>query len=304
MSMNNDDDEILTLTGDDALTDEELKLLEGGDDDELLDEDTGDDETEGDAEAVENDEGGDEGDEAGDAPDEAPAAAGGDPAASEVPKAKPQTDKPDVETAMIAELRAMREERKALREEIAALKEPKKEPEAPAIPDPLTDPEGWQKYNDERFDQVAQRQAQGQFVQMVQSDVQRAKAEGPEYDAAYEYAIKSRTDELRVAFPEASEQEIGQIIFQDEMGLAQAALKSGRRPSAVLVEWAKARGYQSAPAAGSAATPAAKARNKSLGSVSGGKAGTGVTAEQAADMDEDEFVKLPDAVKAKLLGAG
>ncbi len=296
---------------DDALTEEELKLLESGDEDDFLDEDTGGDGTEDDAGSADVAVSDDEGDEAGGSPEDAPAAAGDDPVASDTPKAKPQTDKPDVEAALIGELREMREERKALRAEIAALKEPKKEPEAPqTIPDPLTDPEGWQKYNDDRFASVDQRQqeiieqqAQAQFVQTVQSDVQRAKAEGPEYDAAYEFAITSRRNELRALHPNATDEQIRQVIAQDELALAQTAMQSGQRPSSLLVEWAKSRGYQSAPAAASK-PEGAKRRNKSLGSVSGGKAGVGVTAEQAAEMDDDDFEKLPDAVKAKLLGAG
>lgn len=294
---------------DDELTPEELALLKGGEDvleDGEPDDDDGD--AEDDAPVAEPDDAADESEPTpeDDEGDDLGATMTLQRIAPE--KAKPVDTRSPAEIALSSELAAARRERAELREKLAAFENPPKEEEQFVPADPLTDPEGFARQQQEWRDSVTQsqqatvqQQQQAAFVQAVQSDVQRARSESPDYDAAYDFAIQSRKTELRTMYPAATDDEIMGVIGQDEVKLAQIAMQNGKRPSEQLKEWATSRGWS--PQKEAPKPRAAKDRNRSLGSVAGGKAGMGVSAEQAASMDDEEFDALPAAVKAKLMGA-
>lgn len=246
-------------------------------------------------------------------PDPAPAAEPEQPAKEQTGE-RPDASNPDKATVPLREHLNERDRRKAADKraddlekrlaELEAAAAPAKEAPAPA--DPLTDPEGFLKQQDDRFasvaekqEAIAQQQAEAQFVHAVQLDVQRAKAEGPDYDAAYAFAIQSRTAELKAIHPGATDEDISGVVARDELALAQAAVQRGERPSEALKRWAASRGYQAAsggdpaaPAAKSSTVPKdeARARNQSLSSASGTKE----PADALAAMGYDEQGELSD----------
>ena len=196
------------------------------------------------------------------------------------------------------------EDRLAKLEAAAAPKEPEPEP-APAPPaDPVLDPEGFAAQQQAERDTLLARveaneqaqQQQQQYQQLaavVGADVQRARAEGPTYDSALEFARHSRASELRALHPTATDEQIQQQVYTDELSLAQSAVQQGQSPSERMIAWASARGFQSQPvAAPKAQIPPeeARARNQTLG----GKSGTKEPSNPLAKMGYDEIGELSD----------
>jgi hypothetical protein len=76
----------------------------------------------------------------------------------------------------------------------------------------------------------------------------------PDYRDAYQYALKSRAQELAILG--ADQNAIPEIIKREEMSLIDTAVRTGRNPAQAIYEFAKARGYaQQASAPVAAAAP-------------------------------------------------
>ena len=200
-------------------------------------------------------------------------------------------------------------------------------PAQPAIPDIATDPVGHilatQQELARRVEQITSAGQQQQHLTAQQQQqlaavtnvVTRARAlEGqfrvatPDYDQATQWLAAQRhaeLEEIGVADPA----ERAAILQQQDLGIADRALQTGRNPAEVLYKTAKARGYK-APA-GNGAAPDAGAGNvnaqqtgqrlqqiaagqqqsRSIGQMRGG-APPPLTAQRLIEMPLDEFHKL------------
>lgn len=206
-----------------------------------------------------------------------------------------------------------------------AARPPQEEQAAPADPGQEPDyednPIGWiawraqkDRFNDhqaeaQRAQQVEHQRRSGEFQRAVTGDVERFKAQTPDYQEAVTFYWNSRGPELMAMG--YSQNEAAEIIRRDEMQIAQLALQRRQSPAATYYAIAKARGYQQGngeqangrdlpakdPVTGKfvAASEAmdrreaTKAAAKSLGG-SGGPGDMGMpTPQQIADMEPAEF---------------
>jgi len=134
------------------------------------------------------------------------------------------------------------------------------EPEAQTEIDPETDPIGALKAaRDElrKMREEAQRQQyEAQLNNIAHAAATQFQQQAPDYRDAYQYALRSRAQELRVLG--ADDATIPQILKREEMNLIATAVNSGRNPAEAIYEFAKARGYaKAAPAPVAAPAPAA-----------------------------------------------
>lgn len=177
-------------------------------------------------------------------------------------------------------------------------------------PDESVDPVGALKYRQEmserelmQFRQRAQsEEMQRQQLEQVnalvawaQSESAQFKSETPDFDDAYKHVRDKRVAELRAMGLDGPQ--LAQTLVQDELWVFQHAAQTGRNPAEVIYAMAKNIGYGGKQAP-SQVTPEKKmevlqsglAAAKSLdgGAGAGGKP----TAEQIANMSEDEFADL------------
>lgn len=118
--------------------------------------------------------------------------------------------------------------------------------EAPAEPDPETDPIGALKYARDQLRQMQQMTAEQQYVsqlnQVAYSAANQFKAQVPDYSDAYQYALQSRAQELMALG--AHQQDIPTILHREELSLIDSAVRNGRNPAEAIYQFAKARGFQ------------------------------------------------------------
>lgn len=189
-------------------------------------------------------------------------------------------------------------------------------------PDPEADPYGWinwraqkDRYDShqqetQRTQQTEQQLAVQHVLQTAARGVQEFTATTPDYQTARLFVWNQRGPEL-MELGYSQEQAIA-MLEQDELRIADGALRSGKNPAEVMYKLAKIRGYipptGDDPAATNGTTPprgadgkfqaaaaemdkreATKAAAKSLGG-SGGPADTGeITPQVVADMSNEEF---------------
>lgn len=167
-------------------------------------------------------------------------------------------------------LQAEREERARLQREFDEMRgqmsafmqmfnqQPQQPQEQPAPPpDPEEDPIGAIKWmNDQLKAQQDWRQQQEQerqtfqqreqIKQMYARNAQQFAQETPDFNDAYRHLLSSRANELKLQGYDDSA--IGQVLEQEELGLAISSLQNGINPAARIYELARARGYnRSAP---------------------------------------------------------
>jgi len=94
-----------------------------------------------------------------------------------------------------------------------------------------------------------------QFMGTVQSTQDAFVAQQPDYFDALNYIRQMRTNELTLAMPHLTPEQIQRGIVQEEVGLARTLLQQGKNPHAVAYQIAQARGYK--PAAAAAELPKA-----------------------------------------------
>jgi hypothetical protein len=134
------------------------------------------------------------------------------------------------------------------------------EPEAPADPDPETDPIGALKAAKAELRRMAEetqrQQYEAQLNNIAFNAATQFQQQAPDYRDAYQYALKSRAQELKILG--ADDATIPQILKREELNLIATAVNSGRNPAEAIYEFAKARGYaKAAPAPVAAPAPAA-----------------------------------------------
>jgi hypothetical protein len=190
------------------------------------------------------------------APEPAPAA--------ETPPAPPQAAPEDqTEVDRRVPLKALQEERQKraeLERRLSELEQRTKapEPEAPADPDPETDPIGALKAAKAELRRMAEETQRQQYEAQLNTVAYNAavqfQQQAPDYKDAYQYAINSRAQELKILGVEDAR--IPQILKSEELNLIASAVNSGRNPAQAIYEFAKVRGYAK-PAPAPVAAPAA-----------------------------------------------
>jgi hypothetical protein len=209
--------------------------------------------------------------EAAEAPAEAPEPVADEPAPEPAPVAEaapePPAPAPEAteETDRRVPLKALQEERQKraeLERRLAELEQRSKapEPEAPADPDPETDPIGALKAAKAELRRMAEetqrQQYEAQLNNIAFNAATQFQQQAPDYRDAYQYALKSRAQELKILG--ADDTTIPQILKREELNLIATAVNSGRNPAEAIYEFAKARGYaKAAPAPVAAPAPAA-----------------------------------------------
>lgn len=199
------------------------------------------------------------------------------------------------------------------RQQIEAARKPE-QPEAPEMPDPIMDPQGFQEWTrqqwqqrDEQsrqYEQQRLQEAQQQrMAQHVNSDEAAFVKENADYYDAVDHLRKERADDLRAMG--AQDAQIAQILQAETMSLIQGALQSGMSPAKVAYDLAKRRGYAGkAPAADPMQLRAKAEAAHHTGSLSkaGGPAAAGkLTLKDMASMSEKE-VGMHDKDLKSLLG--
>ena len=209
-----------------------------------------------------------------------------------------------------------------LQAQIEALTAPKEQPIV--VPDPVLQPEAFKQWQIDQIKQHAQKLAEVEqraqetqhemvLMQRLNQDVAQFKAKTPDYDAAFQHAVKGRQDEL--AFYGYSQEQIAQQIEVDVRALVQQAYTAGKNPAELFYTYAKMRGYSSQAAQPAPAQQAAAQVNalaeaqrqmQSLAPAGGPSNDGGITLETLAKMSEAELAALPpkkrDEMMRKVMG--
>lgn len=192
------------------------------------------------------------------APGAAPSAGGGGPAGD---------GRGDQTSNLATALREERAARKQLEQRLAAL-EAQPKPAAPAVetppePDFLEDPKGVidklakrldesEKQRKEREESEAKQREQQAKAQENWNKVLTAEAEfsakTPDYQQALGHIRGILTEQIRLANPDATDQQIAQHIQMQEAQGAMHILAQGRNPSEVYYQYAQKLGYKPAAA--------------------------------------------------------
>lgn len=153
----------------------------------------------------------------------------------------------------------LRNQLKALQSEIETLKNPPKpKAEPPAPPDFTADPKAYVDHKvqaaleqletglkpvKETAEQANAQSAETRFFTHLQNAEQSFVATNPDYYEALGHLRNLRAAEIRLLDPDVTQEQMGQILQREEMTLAANILRSGRNPSEVAFNLAKARGW-------------------------------------------------------------
>ena len=244
----------------------------------------------------------------------------------------PEADKPPPGMVPQGALHQERERRKAseaafqeLQAKLAAIEAKLNPPPEIVVPDPVLQPEAFRQF---QIDQIKQRAAEKadadrrateqaqeqQIMARVNQDVMQFKAATPDYDQAFQHAVKVRREEL--AFYGNSPEQIDQQIEVDVRAIVGQAYSQGKNPGELFYGYAKMRGYSPAqaardpvPAQAAAqinALAEAQRQTQSMATAGGPSSDGGVTIETLAKMSEAQLAKMPkaerDAMMQKVMG--
>lgn len=240
----------------------------------------------------------------------------------ETPAAEPE--KPPPGMVPQGALHQERERRKqaeaqfqALQEKLAAI-EAKLNPPAPIeIPDPVLDPKGFKQFQIDQINQRAKEQADNERRQMeaqqhqqvmarLNQDVQAFRATTPDYDTAFQHAVKVRQEEL--AFYGNAPEQIAAQLETDVQAIVAQAYSQGKNPAELFYAYAKMRGYQTPVApqpnpavAQVAALAEAQKQTQSLAPAGGPANDGGMTLETLSRMSEADLAKMPKAQRDEMM---
>jgi hypothetical protein len=236
-------------------------------------------------------------------------------ASTETPPAKPvATEKPPaqpdpkhwVPVGAHMELKNLYRELKAKIETLENPPKPKTEP--PAAPDFTADPKAYVDHKvqaaleqletglkpvQQKAEAAEANSAETRFFTHLQNAEQAFVATNPDYYDALGHLRNLRAAEIRLLDPDVTQEQMGQILQREELQLAANILRSGRNPSEVAFNLAKARGWAPKPAK---APEAPKPPELKLPDVPEPKKlppdltlGTGTGSPVQADDNEDPF---------------
>jgi hypothetical protein len=160
----------------------------------------------------------------------------------------------------------LRNQLKAMQEEIQRLKNPppasapKVEPPAP--PDFTADPKAYVDHKvqaaleqletglkpvQQKAEAAEASSAETRFFTHLQNAEQAFVATNPDYYDALGHLRNLRAAEIRLLDPDVTQEQLGQLLQREELQLAANILRSGRNPSEVAFNLAKARGWAPKP---------------------------------------------------------
>lgn len=231
--------------------------------------------------------------------------------------------------AAAEEAARLRQEYERGTQELAALKRLVEERLAPSqppaqLPDMNTDPVGHFAAKTQSLEQVvaelrkereqqteAQRRAaqEQELVMRYVSANREYAATVPDWNDAYSHVVQGLIAEAKLMG--ANEAQAVEYAHATEKRLAQAAFTHGDNPGRAIYELAKARGYQGKAQRG-APPPAAEqvetmrraqaARNPGSSNARAPGDYTGLSLAELANMPEEDFAKVPEPIKRRLLG--
>lgn len=147
-----------------------------------------------------------------------------------------------------------------------------------------------------------------QLQSQVASHAREFMKTKPDYPEAYQYIRSVRSQDL--ADLGTPTEQIQQILENEEIGLATAALRGGKNPAEVLYGIASRYGYKPVAKPNNGVDNASKLETIQKGqdvskSQGGGKPDSPLTLEALSKMDEDEFSKIisDDKLWRKAIGA-
>ena len=244
----------------------------------------------------------------------------------------PEADKPPPGMVPQGALHQERERRKEterqfqeLQRQFAEIQAKLNPPPEIVVPDPVLQPEAFKQF---QIDQIKQRAAEKaeaerltqeqaqerQIMARVNQDVAAFKATVPDYDQAFQHAVKVRREEL--AFYGNTPEQIDQQIEVDVRAIVGQAYQQGKNPGEVFYSYARMRGYSPAQAAKDPipqqaaaqvnALAEAQRQTQSMATAGGPSNDGGITIETLAKMSEAQLAKMPkaerDAMMQKVMG--
>ena len=240
----------------------------------------------------------------------------------ETPAAEPE--KPPPGMVPQGALHQERERRKqaeaqfqALQEKLAAIEAKLNPPPEIVIPDPVLDPKGFKQFQIDQINQRAKEQADNERRQMeaqqhqqvmarLNQDVQAFRATTPDYDTAFQHAVKVRQEEL--AFYGNAPEQIAAQLETDVQAIVAQAYSQGKNPAELFYAYAKMRGYQTPVApqpnpavAQVAALAEAQKQTQSLAPAGGPANDGGMTLETLSRMSEADLAKMPKAQRDEVM---
>lgn len=240
----------------------------------------------------------------------------------ETPAAEPE--KPPPGMVPQGALHQERERRKAaeaatqaLQDRLAALEAKLNPPPEIVIPDPVLDPKGFKQFQIDQINQRAKEQADNERRQMeaqqhqqvmarLNQDVQAFRATTPDYDTAFQHAVKVRQEEL--AFYGNAPEQIAAQLETDVQAIVAQAYSQGKNPAELFYAYAKMRGYQTPVApqpnpavAQVAALAEAQKQTQSLAPAGGPANDGGMTLETLSRMSEADLAKMPKAQRDEVM---
>lgn len=262
-------------------------------------------------------------------------------AQAEAPQAQPQEAPKPPQTVPLAALMEERNKRRDMEAELQRLRQMSEastaelrklaeqlQPKPPPPPSIDTDPLGYIQHENEalkgklsefdtwRREQEQQRQreaAANAVTQRFQADAMAFAASAPDFQEAYLWVSEQVLGDLRASgLPDAVARQRGQQIALD---IVNHAASTGGNAAEGFYRLAKQRGWtgpqQQRQAPAPAATPPVEAirRAQQAGSgVSGPGAGQkgydGLTAQQLASMSQEDYERVPDNVRRRVLRGG
>ncbi len=240
----------------------------------------------------------------------------------ETPAAEPE--KPPPGMVPQGALHQERERRKAaelqmqqFQAELAEIKAKLNPPPEIVIPDPVLDPKGFKQFQIDQINQRAKEQADNERRQMeaqqhqqvmarLNQDVQAFRATTPDYDTAFQHAVKVRQEEL--AFYGNAPEQIAAQLETDVQAIVAQAYSQGKNPAELFYAYAKMRGYQTPVApqpnpavAQVAALAEAQKQTQSLAPAGGPANDGGMTLETLSRMSEADLAKMPKAQRDEVM---
>jgi hypothetical protein len=195
---------------------------------------------------------------------------------------------------------------------LKSLRDQKTSAETPKIPDFETDPKGHldaklklatQQFQslEEQTKALQSAQADGALMQQAASTEAAFRTEHPDYYDALNHVRSVRTAQLQLVAPQATAEQIQDVIRQEEVAALRDVSKRGLNPAAFAFDYAKTLGYKSpaapvangaaaAPVAAKPAAPVDRTAVRTLGS--GGEA-------PAGDEDEDAMPEFKQALRER-----
>lgn len=191
-----------------------------------------------------------------------------------------------------------------------------------AAPDPNTDPLGAMMHQlntvsttvtglQQQLSNQSNQQSQLQNFQQFATGIQQLKAEfmktTPDFQDAYNHLRANRSEDLRILGAQPAQ--IDQVLLQEEVSIASAALRDGKNPVETIYNLAKRHGYTTKAVplttqAKLASVAAGEAASKSLARASAPTPEFTLDGlKEAGDSDLNKLVQDPDAW-AKFTGGG